>query len=336
MQPVVLPANLPETFYRGSGRLAAFRGTDLPPRPEDWVGSATTRFGDSAAGLSTLPDGRRLAEALAADPVAWLGAEHAAWFGADPGVLVKLLDAGQRLPVHVHPDRAFARSHLASPYGKSEAWIVLDAAPEATVRLGFTRDVARDELARWVAEQDVAALVNATNELPVAAGDVLFCPAGAPHAIGTGILLVELQEPTDFSVLLEQDGFPVASEDALLRLPFELALECVDRRAYPPARLAALRGQDRDSLLPAAADQFFRAELVTGGAAIEGFAVLVVIDGQGTLAGEWGSTPIARGVTLVLPHGAGPGRVDGPVRVVRCGPGSNGPSVGPSVSPSVG
>jgi len=323
VEPIVLPANLPETFYRGSGRLAAFRGTELPPRPEDWVGSATARFGQFPTGLSSLPDGRRLADALAADPVAWLGAEHAERFGADPGVLVKLLDAGQRLPVHVHPDRAFARSHLASPYGKSEAWIVLDAAAGASVRLGFARDVAREELARWVTDQDVAALLGATNELPVAAGDVLFCPAGAPHAIGPEILLVELQEPTDFSVLLEQEGFAVAVEDALLRLPIEVALECVDRRAYSPARLAALRGRASGSLLPDEADPFFRAELVTGGD-VRGFAVLVVIEGDGTLAGEWGSTPIRRGGTLVLPYGAGPARVEGAVRLVRCGPGSVG------------
>ena len=323
VEPIVLPANLPETFYRGSGRLAAFRGTELPPRPEDWVGSATARFGQFPTGLSSLPDGRRLADALAADPVAWLGPEHAERFGADPGVLVKLLDAGQRLPVHVHPDRAFARSHLASPYGKSEAWIVLDAAPEASVRLGFTRDVPREELARWVTDQDVAALLGATNELPVAAGDVLFCPAGAPHAIGPEILLVELQEPTDFSVLLEQEGFPVAAEDALLRLPMEVALECVDRRGYSPARLAQLRGSSSGSLLPAEADEFFRAELLTAGD-VRGFAVLVVIDGDGSLAGDWGRTPIVRGGTLVLPHAAGPARVEGAVRLVRCGPGSVG------------
>jgi len=323
LAPVVLAANLPETFYRGSGRLAAFRGADLPPWPEDWVGSATARFGQSPAGLSVLPDGRLLADAMTADPVGWLGPERAERFGADPGVLVKLLDAGQRLPVHVHPDRDFARSHLASPYGKSEAWIVLDAAPDATVHLGFARDVARDELARWVGEQDVAALLGATNEVPVAAGDVVFCPAGAPHAIGPEILLVELQEPTDFSVLLEHEGFPVAAEDALLRLPFDLALECVDRRAFPPARVAELRGRRTGSLLPPAADPFFRAELVGSGEAVGGFAVLVVTDGAGTLAGAWGSTPVTRGTTLVLPHGAGPARLEGDVRLVRCGPGDS-------------
>ena len=54
-----LPANQPETFYRGAGRIAEFRTLPaLPGRPEDWVGSVTSRFELAPAGLSTLPDGR--------------------------------------------------------------------------------------------------------------------------------------------------------------------------------------------------------------------------------------------------------------------------------------
>jgi mannose-6-phosphate isomerase len=70
--------------------------------------------------LSTWHDGHVLAESIAADPRRWLGAEH-----TDTGVLVKLLDAGQRLPFHVHPDRRFARAHLASPSGEAEAWVTV-------------------------------------------------------------------------------------------------------------------------------------------------------------------------------------------------------------------
>lgn len=111
-----LPANQPETFYRGADRIAEFRNVPtLPDRPEDWVGSVTSRFGLAPSGLSTLVDGRVLGEAIAADPRWWLGPER-----ADTGVLVKLLDAGQRLPLHAHPDRRFATAHLASPYGKTE------------------------------------------------------------------------------------------------------------------------------------------------------------------------------------------------------------------------
>ena len=320
VQPLLLGPNQPATFYRGSGRLGAFRGLDLEPRPEDWIASTTSRFGQAPAGLTTLDDGSLLADAIAADPKGWLGPAHVERFGAKLALLVKLLDTGQRLPVHVHPSRDFARSHLASPYGKTEAWVVLDAAPDAFVHIGFTRDVAAGELARWVSAQDVAALLGVTNRVPIRAGDAILCPAGMPHAIGENVLLVELQEPTDFSVLLEWDGFPLTPEDATLGLPFDEALACVDRRACPPTRLAELRGHAAGSLLPAEADPFFRAERVSAGVLACGFSVLVITGGSGELSGEWGAIPIARGTTAVVPYGAGTCQIRGGVAGVRCRP----------------
>ena len=106
MRPVVLPPNAVPRFYRGGPAIAALRGSEPVGDhvPEDWIGSMTTVFGEKELGLSRLPDGRLLRDAAAADPVAFFGPEHAARHGADPGMLVKLLDAGERLPVHVHPD----------------------------------------------------------------------------------------------------------------------------------------------------------------------------------------------------------------------------------------
>ena len=306
MTVVPLPANQPETFYRGAGRIAEFRTLPArPDRPEDWVGSVTSRFDLAPAGLSTLPDGRLLAEAIAADPRWWLGPGR-----TDTGVLVKLLDAGQRLPLHVHPDRGFATAHLASPYGKTEAWVIVSARSGAYVHLGFDRDVEAGELAGWVAGQKTEQMLAATNRIPVAAGDAILCPAGVPHAIGDGILLVEIQEPTDFSVLLEYEGFGLA--DGHLGLGYDLALTCVDRSAWSPARIDALRGASR--LLPEAADEFFTARRVHGGDTVEqGFAVLVVVAGTGHL----GTQPARRGDTLLIPHAAGPLPLTGQIETIR-------------------
>jgi len=311
-----LPANQPETFYRGAGRIAGFRNSAaLPDRPEDWVGSVTTRFDLGPSGLSTLSDGRVLADAIAADPRWWLGPRR-----TDTGVLVKLLDAGQRLPLHVHPDRRFATAHLASPYGKTEAWVIVSARPDAYVHLGFARDVPADELAGWVADQQTARLLDATNKIPVSAGDAILCPAGLPHAIGDGILLVEVQEPTDFSVLLEYADFGLA--DGHLGLGYELALQCVDRRRWTPEQLDRLRGGQHlrggRHLLPDAADEFFTARRLRDGDRLEqGFSVLVGIAGQGRLTGEHDDVPLRRGDTLLVPYAAGPLLLAGPVEAIR-------------------
>ncbi len=260
MRPVVLAPNLPETFYAGSGRLARFRGADVPDRPEDWLASTTSRFRQAPAGLTMLPDGRSLLDAVTADPRAWLGRDT-----PDPGILVKLLDAGQRLPLHVHPDRSFAGAQLGSRYGKTEAWIILDADPDAFVHIGFRADVSGEQLAGWVTEQDVAAMLAATHRIPVRAGDTVLCPAGTPHAIGAGILLLELQEPTDFSILLETAGFPVAPEDAVLGLPLETALSCVARAATEADTLTSWRTPASGSLLAGGAAPYFGARAVAAG-----------------------------------------------------------------------
>jgi mannose-6-phosphate isomerase len=334
MQPIVLGPNLPDTFYRGDGRIGRFRGVEVAgaSRPEDWIGSVTARFGDGTAGMTRLADGSLLADVIADDPVGWLGAEHVARHGADPALLVKLLDAGQRLPLHVHPDRGFAAEHLGSPYGKTEAWIVLEADPGAVVYLGFGRDVEAAELAGWVRRQDVEAMLAVTNRVPAAAGDTVLCPAGTPHAIGAGLLLVELQEPTDWSILLEWRGFPLGEGDATLGLPLDQALACVGRRAYSPDRLRALRGRRLDhvtgSLLPGAADPFFVAERVRGGERLSpGYSVLVVTEGSGALVPEAEGpvpapvpVPVRRGSTVLIPHAAGSCTLTGDFMAVRCRP----------------
>jgi mannose-6-phosphate isomerase len=332
MEPVRLAANTPRSFYRGAGRIHAFRGLpapDDPYFPEDWVGSTTTRYGRSD-GLAVLPDGGgSLAEAIAESPEEWLGAAHVARFGADPAVLVKLLDAGERLPLHVHPDRRFALTHLGSPYGKTEAWVIVDAVPDAYVHLGFARPVEPDELAGWVRDQRVPEMLAATNRVPVRRGDAVLVPAGLPHAIGPGVFLVEAQEPTDLSVLLERDGFDVPESAAYLGLSRDEALACVDRGGWGSSRLAELRraggpirpGAQR--LLPPAADGFFAAERLRPDPVSgldQGFSVVIVLHGRGTLRHAGAALPVERGDTLVVPYAAGPGELRGDVEAVRCRP----------------
>lgn len=324
MKPQVLPPNVLRHFYAGGARIAALRGVELPSdhMPEEWIGAVNTAFGDGARGLSRLEDGTLVRDAIAADPQAWLGPEHTGRFGPDPGLLVKLLDAGQRLPVHFHPGRAFARAALGSPRGKTEAWIVLEAEPGARVHLGFHRDVTLEEVRGWVHAQDSAAMLAALHELPVAAGDGILVPAGTPHAIGAGILLVEPQEPTDMSVMLEWDGFELTEADAHLGLGWERALAALDRRRLGDEELARLATSAGGAqLLPDAADAYFRAERVNGGAILDpGFAVLIGLHGSGALATEATELPFARGSAVLVPHAAGAAELRGDVQAIRCRP----------------
>ncbi len=136
MRPLTLPPNVLRHFYAGGERIAALRGTEPADHtPEEWIGAANTTF-DGSRGLSRLADGRLVRDALEADPEAFLGPAHVRRFGADPALLVKLLDAGQRLPVHFHPGREFAARELGLAHGKTEAWLIVEADPGASVHVG--------------------------------------------------------------------------------------------------------------------------------------------------------------------------------------------------------
>lgn len=338
-RPIRLAVNTPHRFYRGGAKILAFRGVEAREgfddyRPEDWLASTTRLFAEGGDGRTVLPDGTTLADALLADPVGWLGEEHADAFGAEPNILTKLLDAGERLPVHSHPDRAFALRHLDCAHGKTEAWIVLDADPGSAVWLGFREDLDPDTLAELVEAQDER-LLAALNRIEVSRGDTVLVPAGQPHAIGEGVFVLEIQEPTDLSVMLEHARFGLEEAHAFLGLPRPVALESVARRRLGADRLADVRHTwtgvvGTASALPDAAAEFFRAEVVK--AARErvvvpaGFAVTVVVDGSGTLTtaatepAEQGGLPIRSGDVLLVPHSAGPVRIDGDVTLIRCLP----------------
>ena len=315
MKPLVLPPNQFHRFYRGGARIDALRGAPEGEdgRPEDWVGSTATSWGSDTEGLSRLEDGRLLKDAIDADPEAFLGPDHVARHGADPAVLVKLLDAGERLPVHYHPGRPFAKEHLGLRYGKTEAWIILDAEPDAAVHAGLKQPLDLETARGWVDDQDPEAMLAALHRLPVQAGDAILVPAGTLHAIGGGILLLELQEPTDLSVLVEWKRFGVDSGPEHLGLGWETALQSLDREPIDPAALTTAR----NGLLPKEADPYFRAERVGGGDELApSFSIVLVTEGEGLL----GDVPVRKGSTVLVPFAAGVTRLEGDVAGVRCLP----------------
>jgi mannose-6-phosphate isomerase len=331
--PVVLPANQPAKFYRGGARIAEFRGSaDGSPRgPEDWIASTVSSHGTND-GATRLPDGELLRDAVAAQPEEYLGSHHLATFGPNPALLVKLLDAGERLPVHCHPDRAFAKSHFDSLFGKTEAWLVLATAePEGFVHLGFREQISDETVGRWFDEQPTGEILAAMNPIPVRAGDSVLVPAGMPHAIGAGIFLIELQEPTDFSVMLEWKPFGLdAARENQLGMPGRTALACMDTSAQPADELESSlvrrgvvgRGSTGE-LLPSAADPFFRASAIDSATTSRleaGYSVLVVTQGSGAVESDGAAVPVASGSTVLIPYGAGEVALRGDFYGIRCLP----------------
>jgi mannose-6-phosphate isomerase len=119
-----------------------------------------------------------------------------------PALLLKLLFTSEPLSVQVHPDDAFARS-IGLPNGKTEAWYILSATPEARVAVGLKRHLTPQELRASIRDGSIASL---TQWRPVVKGDIIFVPAGTIHAIGAGIVLAEIQQHSDATFRLFDYG----------------------------------------------------------------------------------------------------------------------------------
>lgn len=284
-------------------------------RPEEWIASTTTRFGQQENGLSKLPNGQLLKDAVAADPKSWLGEKHIQRFGISTEILVKLLDPDQRLPVHYHPDQRFAKEKLQLNHGKTEAWIILEAPVGAKVGIGFKNQMAKKEVAALVSNHDSTGLLNSLEFKQVQAGDAVFVPAGVPHAIESGIFVLELQEPTDLSILLEWDGFAVdGDKDGHLNLGFETALDALQLEPLTDKQQGQIisRFESTQSISHAIfksiADDFFRADYLTGDSRrVEpGFGVFLALAGNGVMKFSNASAiGVNIGDAIVVPHSAG-------------------------------
>ena len=121
---------------------------------------------------------------------------------AEPSLLLKILFTNQPLSIQVHPDDAFAHS-IGLPRGKTEAWYVLRAAPEAKVALGLNQRLTSKQLRAAV---DDGSISNLVVWQAVSCGDAIFVPAGTIHAIGAGLVIAEIQQRSDATFRLFDHG----------------------------------------------------------------------------------------------------------------------------------
>jgi mannose-6-phosphate isomerase len=119
-----------------------------------------------------------------------------------PALLLKLLFTSEPLSIQVHPDDTFARA-MGMPNGKSEAWYILSAEPDAQIGAGLKHQVTAQQLRASIQDGSIAELIHWR---PVAAGDVIYIPAGTIHAIGAGIVLAEIQQRSDATFRLFDYG----------------------------------------------------------------------------------------------------------------------------------
>ena len=353
--PIALRPAAVRRTYRGGANIQRWHGiADAvdSDRPEEWVCSVTEAVGSPripGEGLSFLADDPDVAlrDVIAADPTGMLGAAHQQKYGSELALLVKLIDSAERLSIQVHPDKAFARQHLGSQFGKTEAWYILDAQPvggEAPYLLfGFKAGVTRETWSELFWRQDIAGMIDCLNKVTPLPGQVFLIEAGTPHAIGPGCFLIEAQEPTDFTFRAEwtmKDGTRI--DDRLIHygVGFDKVIDCFGYGSDAAARVArnmcieprvvreGVAGTETTLLDEVNTDCFAMRELRVATAldcdARSQFSSMIILSGQGNIDFDGGSVAARAGDQFFLPPGLEFALVNDPatpeLRVIRCFP----------------
>lgn len=213
-------------------------------------------------------------------------------------IMIKLIDAADRLSVQVHPV-------------KTEMWCVLEADEGATLVYGLKDKFDEGTFTAAVAEGKVEELLN---YVPVKKGDVFFIPQGLVHAIGKGILIAEIQENSNITYRVYdynrlQNGKP-------RELHVEQAIKTV--KDFTEEEISAIRylnGKESDAVL--ADCSLFKVERYQLDSSMEidtegGFVSVICTEGEGTVGGE----PMKKGDSFFLPSGMGNVKIEGNCEII--------------------
>lgn len=351
MQPFRFTENRVWRCYLGGKMIDALRGKPESQCkdtlfPEDWIASVVEARNPQhpvpGEGISrAVIDGREVsfADLVEARSEDLFGPGHVRALGRTPGFLMKLLDSAIRLPLQAHPDRETARRLYNSPYGKTEAWIVLATRridnEEPYLLLGFNETLDPDVFVHDCIAGDMRRPLAMVHKHAVHPGDVLLLRGGLVHAIGPGVFLVEIMEPTDW--VTQPDPVcgtqPLTIEDRFGPLPPEKAMEVFHFEAMSREdawRSAALdpvveeeQGRSRRVRLigPDATTLFGARRLEVQGewtddTRVSGCFAGAVIEGALELRWRDRVIELHRGDTFFVPWAAGPYSCRGQARVV--------------------
>ena len=271
----------------GGRNLATRLGREIP----DGIIAESWEIAAHPNGSSTVANGPLAGQTLPEVQAAWGEAlvgrrnRYALEQGRFP-LLIKLLDAHRWLSVQVHPPDAYALAHEGD-FGKTEMWVVLHAEVGAELIYGFSQAVSREQFAQAIATGDTERFLH---RVPVVAGDVIFVPTGAIHALGPGIIVAEIQQNSDTTYRIYDWGRPrpIHVEQALAVLDFDLIAPGVlqPEAVENGAAATELIGQSRyfrTERIQLAADAVY-----TGDLNGETFEIWGVMQGEVALAAKQG------------------------------------------------
>lgn len=228
--------------------------------------------------------------------------EKAAEFSYFP-ILIKLIDAKQKLSVQVHPDDEYALK-VEGEYGKTEMWYVVDCDEDAQLIYGFLDDISKEEFERRIKDNT---LTDICNFVPVNKGDVFFISAGTLHAIGEGILIAEVQQNSNTTYRVSDYG-RLGADGKPRELHIEKALDVTEckKPSIPYGQVGEVTKIGNNTKRELASCDLFKADILNLEETYEicekdSFVSLVVLDGELTV--KWDSNEIfaKKGDSIFVP-----------------------------------
>lgn len=240
--------------------------------------------------------------------------------GSEFPVLIKIIDARDKLSVQVHPDDDYARAY-ENENGKTEAWYVLDCEEGATLIYGVNHDMTREEFAAAI---EGGTLLDDVNVVKVKTGDVVFIPSGMLHAIGEGILLAEVQQSSN-STYRVFDYNRRDKNGNLRELHVKKAVDVVDLKSsevdFSPEGKTEKSGDAEITYLTGC--EFFKMILTevdgtyTDTADEKSFVSLLVLEGEGVLTSDGQQISLRKGSSIFIPASKGEFTVKGKLRILK-------------------
>ena len=222
--------------YKGGKLLDKFLGKSVcedSEYPEDWISSfvaAKNKVVVENEGITKVQteDGVKLITDVIDNSDFGLGRDTS-------GVLIKYLDAAERLGIQVHPTKDYALKYFNTPFGKTECWHILDTREDEgetpEIYLGFKPYVTKELWRELFEKQDIKGMLDAMHKIEVKKGDTVLVKGGIPHAIGANCFLLEIQEPTDYTMRVERvtvAGDTLTDMQMHYGVGFEAMLDCFD------------------------------------------------------------------------------------------------------------
>jgi mannose-6-phosphate isomerase len=229
-------------------------------------------------------------------------------------LLIKFLDAREALSVQVHPDEAAAQRLGGRVRVKHEAWYIVDAQPDAFLYRGVREGVDAAALRKAVEEDRVESVLN---RIPVRKGHCYYLPSGTVHALGGGVIVAEVQTPSDVTYRLYDWKRVDPATSHPRELQIEEALACVSYGPSPGEETPQHSASVWASVTRLARCASFVIERVRMVDGVEmaiphaEMVIWIVLEGRGTIACDGLTEPLSFGVgdTVVIPAGLKKGRV---------------------------